>query len=132
MQEASVKGLTPVVMVDNVKRTIEFYKDKLGFNIIVTVPQEGSEPLDFAILQHGGAMVMFQERNNLIEEYPELKKQSAGGFTLFIEVDDVDYIYNTIKDRSKIIKDVHTSFYGMKEFALEDCNGIILIFAQRQ
>jgi uncharacterized glyoxalase superfamily protein PhnB len=130
MKKGALKSMTPNLMVESVNETVEFYK-KIGFQIIATVPEEGK--LDWAMLQHGNVMLMLQNRNNMVAEYPSLNdQQRGGGLTLFIEVDDVSSIFSEIRETANVIKDLHITFYGMKEFAIEDCNNFILTFAERQ
>lgn len=113
-------------MVKNVKETIKFYEEKLGFQKIVSVPEEG-EILNFAILHKDKISIMLQEQKNLIEEYSTLKTDEiVPTFTLFITVDDVVTIYNELKDKVKIAKELHKTFYGKDEFAIFDNNGNIL------
>lgn len=47
-------------------------------------------------------------------------------FTLFITVDDILAVYNELKYRVKIAKELHKTFYGKDEFAIFDNNGNIL------
>ncbi len=131
MIDAKLKSVTPNLMVESVNETIEYYKESLGFKILETVPSEGT--FAFAMMQLGGAMIMFQEKLSMKEEYPELSGQKpGGGLTLFIEVENVDYIYEQLKEKANVIKTPHIADYGMKEFAIQDCNGHVLTFAQRQ
>lgn len=118
--------ITTNIMVKNVKETIKFYEEKLGFQKIVSVPEEG-EILNFAILHKDKISIMLQEQKNLIEEYSTLKTDEiVPTFTLFITVDDVVTIYNELKDKVKIAKELHKTFYGKDEFAIFDNNGNIL------
>ncbi|MCI8759918.1 MAG: bleomycin resistance family protein [Clostridia bacterium] len=118
--------ITTNIMVKNVKETIQFYEEKLGFQKILSVPEEG-ETLDFAILSKDKISIMLQEQKNLIEEYPTLKLgEIVPTFTLFITVNDVVKVYNELKDKVKIAKELHKTFYGKDEFAIFDNNGNIL------
>jgi len=54
-------------MVKNVKETIQFYEEKLGFQKVLSVPEEG-EVLNFAILVKDKISIMLQEQTNLLEE----------------------------------------------------------------
>ncbi|MDE6141582.1 MAG: VOC family protein [Bacilli bacterium] len=124
------KTITANIMVKNVQDTIEFYESKLGFQRTLTVP-DSSEKLDFAILQKDDISIMFQEQQNLLEEYPTLaNKDITPTFTLFITVDNVKVIYEEIKDKVRIAVDLHQTFYGHEEFAVFDNNGNILTIAQ--
>ncbi len=114
------------IMVKNVKETVKFYEEKLGFRKILSVPEE-AEILNFAILNKDKISIMFQEQKNLIEEYPTLKTEEiVPTFTLFITVDNVINTYHELKDIVKLAKDLHKTFYGKDEFAIFDNNGNIL------
>lgn len=113
-------------MVKNVKETIKFYEEKLGFKKILSVPEQG-EILNFAILNKDKISIMLQEQENLTSEYPTLKtNEIVPTFTLFITVNDVLAIYNELKDKVEIAKELHKTFYGKDEFAIFDNNGNVL------
>ncbi len=114
------------IMVKNVKETIKFYEEKLGFKKVLSVPESGNI-LNFAIISKDNISIMFQEQNNLLEEYPSLKKEEIiPTFTLFITVQDVNKLYEELKDKVDIAKNIHETFYGGLEFAIFDNNGNIL------
>lgn len=118
--------ITTNIMVKNVKETVKFYEEKLGFRKILSVPEE-AEILNFAILNKDKISIMFQEQKNLIEEYPTLKTEEiVPTFTLFITVNNVINTYHELKDIVKLAKDLHKTFYGKDEFAIFDNNGNIL------
>ena len=67
----------------------------------------------------------------MTDEYPQLEKYLIGGFlTFYINVTDIQKHYDNLKDKATIAKDLHTTFYGATDFAIEDCNGYILTFSQ--
>lgn len=118
--------VTTNIMVKNVKETIAFYENVLGFEKVLSVPENGDN-LCFAILAKDKISIMLQEQNNLIEEYPTLKiDEIKPTFTLFITVDNVVSLYEELKDKVQLAKELHKTFYGKDEFALFDNNGNIL------
>lgn len=118
--------ITTNIMVANVKETIKFYEEKLGFQKVVSVPEKG-EVLNFAILNKDKISIMLQEQKNLLEEYPTLQKEViVPTFTLFVTVDDVAKMYDELKCKVKIAKELHKTFYGKDEFAVFDNNGNVL------
>lgn len=118
--------ITTNIMVKNVKETIKFYEEKLGFQKILSVPEEG-EVLNFAILNKDKISIMLQEQKNLIEEYLTLKTDEiVPTFTLFITVDNVVSMYNELRDKVRLAKELHKTFYDKDEFAIFDNNGNIL------
>jgi uncharacterized glyoxalase superfamily protein PhnB len=99
------KDLMPNLMVKDVEKTVDFYKNVL---------------------------ISFQEEKSIKEEYPQLNKLPEGGaFTLYIHVSDVNELYESIKGKATIAKELHKTFYGSTDFAVEDCNGYILTFSQQ-
>lgn len=121
---------TPNLMVKNVRQTVDFYTKVLDFNVIGLVPESGDD-LVFAIVQSGNVMFMFQEENSLKEEYPQLAKYpQGGGLTFYIHVSDIHGLYEKLKGKVTIAKEMHETFYGSTDFAIQDCNGYILTFSQ--
>lgn len=126
-----LQQLTPNLMVDDVNETVSFYEKILGFKLVMSVPETGV--FNWAMVQHGGVILMFQSKESLIEEYPALKTQAMGGaLTLYIKVVDVAGLHNKIKDKVNIVLNLHKTFYGVEEFAIQDINGFILTFAGEQ
>ena len=118
--------ITANIMVKNVKETIKFYEENLGFRKVLSVPEEG-EKLNFAIISKDKISIMFQEQESLLEEYSSLQKNEIiPTFTLFITVSDVRLLYEELKNKVKIAKEIHKTFYGKDEFAIFDNNGNIL------
>ncbi len=120
------ESITTNIMVKSVEDTLDFYINKLGFVKVLNVPMEG-DVFDFAIVKKDNITIMFQEQNNLEEEYPTLKvDEIKPTFTLFITVKNVNDVYLELKDKVDIAKDLHKTFYGKDEFAIFDNNGNIL------
>ncbi|HET7641262.1 MAG TPA: VOC family protein [Ktedonobacteraceae bacterium] len=126
---AMLKKLTPNLMVEDVNRTVAFYQEVLGFELLTSVPEEGQ--LAWAMLKRGGVELMFQTRGSLTEELPSLGGKDIGGtFNLYIDVEDIQGLYAAIRDKVTVVANMHTTFYGANEIAIEDCNGYILTFAE--
>lgn len=118
--------ITTNIMVKNVKETIKFYEEKLGFQKVLSVPENG-ELLNFAIVSKDKISIMFQEQGNLLDEYDTLKtNEIIPTFTLFITVKDVTLLYEELKNKVQIAKGLHKTFYGKDEFAIFDNNGNVL------
>ena len=133
--------LTPNLMVPDVVRTTAYYLETLGFNFVMGMPEKaeapvfawpGKDPLAFAAVKSGAVEIFFQSRKSLGGELPVLAGQKTGGsFTLYIECDDLDARYKKIAAAGSFLKDLRTTFYGMREFYIQDINGYILAFAQK-
>lgn len=123
------ENITINIMVESVSDTIKFYKETLGFDVELTVPEEG-EILNFAIIKKDSISIMIESKEALVEEYQVLDtKEIKPMFTLFINVNDVEMLYSELKDKVTIAKDIHKTFYGKLEFAIFDNNKNILTFS---
>ena len=125
------KAMTTNLMVKSVDKAMAFYKEVLGFSEVTSVPSKNNE-LQFAILSKDQLMIMMQEKNNFIEEYPVLKTPAVQpSVSLYIVVDNLEALYNELKTKHSIYTELHTSFYGAKEFAITDVDGYVLTFTER-
>jgi len=124
------KKLTPNLMVNDVNMTIKFYQDNFGFDPVVTMPDTGK--FNFAILSNGNVELMIQKRESFSQELNIPKDAQTGGtFSLFFEVNDIIPLYEkTSSSGLQMVRELHQTFYGTKEFAVKDNNGYILIFSE--
>jgi uncharacterized glyoxalase superfamily protein PhnB len=129
MKNIKLHSLSPNVIVDDVNKTVDYYVNNLGFNFITSVPQEGS--YNWAMVMRDQVTVMFQSLQSLQEDLPELKIKQKGSIgTFFIEVDNIEGLYQSMKDKVTILGKIRVTFYGKKEFTIQDLNGYFLTFAE--
>lgn len=125
-----LKKLTPNLMVEDVARTLDFYRDVLGFQVLTTVPPD-QPPFTWGMVNRDGVELMFQARASLGADIPALADAPIGASqTFYIEVEDIDALYAAIKGKVEIVQDMHTTFYDTREFAFRDVNGYILAFSE--
>lgn len=125
-----IKKLTPNLIVSNVEQSLTFYCDVLGFTKADTVPEQS--PYVFAIVQSGPVAIFLNAPGPAVEEYPAFADKAIGGtLTLYMEVSDVETIYENLKARVKVTMPLEKKFYGVTEFAFEDPDGYVITFAQR-
>ncbi|MBI5042910.1 MAG: VOC family protein [Nitrospirae bacterium] len=134
--------LTTNMMVDDVQKTLKFYKESLNFDFVMGVPQDKNEvivendfkrKLVYAFVKHGSIEIMFQAKESLSNDISYFKNKSIGAsISFYFEVDDVNSTYEKLKNKVKIVKDIFTTWYGMREFYISDCNGYILGFAKQE
>lgn len=127
-----IESITANLMVESVEDTITFYQEVLGFTVGATVPND-SGTLNFAIITHNNLRLMFQQKDNFIEEYPILSTPIVKpSISLFMVVDNFMEFYNLVKDKAQILADIHKTFYGATEFAVADNNGYVITIAEKQ
>jgi catechol 2,3-dioxygenase-like lactoylglutathione lyase family enzyme len=122
--------LTPNLIVSNVGRSVEFYRDVLGFTVAATVPE--AAPYVFAIVQSGPVEIFLNAPEPAVAEYPAFKDRPIGGtLTLFIEVVDIARAHASLQGTVKIVMPLEHKWYGVTEFAFEDPDGYLITFAER-
>jgi uncharacterized glyoxalase superfamily protein PhnB len=122
--------LTPNLVVSDVERSVRFYEDALGFRFAFGVPDQ--PPRVFSAVQRDGIEIFLNLRNPADEDFPALHKMPIGGsLTQFIEVTDIDVLYEAVRHKARLVMDLKDQFYGMREFAIADPDGWIITFAQR-
>ena len=140
--QTTFKKLTPDLMVINVAKTVEYYTKKLGFKLDMLVPEneetietelrDGKEYV-YAMVSRDGVFVMFMRKDVYEKDVPALKGVTIGASaTFYCEVDNIDELRDSFKGKGvEIIKDLSVTWYGMREFYIQDCNGYILGFAEQ-
>ena len=131
------QDVTPNLIVDDIDRSLAFYRDLLGFQVVTSVPD--AAPFVFVWLRRDDVSVFLNAKAGLMEEdVPELAGRPIGGTnTLFMNIEadspeaGVDRLFHDISGRVKVVMPLKTQFYGLREFGVEDPDGYILFVAQR-
>jgi uncharacterized glyoxalase superfamily protein PhnB len=125
-----IKKLTPNLVVQDVGRSLAFYRDVLGFAVETTVPDV--PPYVFAIVHSGSVEIFLNAPGPAIEEYPAFGGRPIGGtLTLFIEVERIHDAFETLQARVPIVMPLEKKWYGVTEFAFTDPDGYVITFAER-
>lgn len=124
------KKLTPNLLVADVARSVAFYVDVLGFTRGMTVPEEA--PFAFASVVGGAVEIFFNEKETAAKDYPAFAGKPIGATgTMFVEMENVEQLYEQLKARVPIVMPFVTQWYGLKEFAIADPDGYVITFAER-
>lgn len=113
-------ALRPIIYTKQVKFTIEFYIEMLGFTC-----NGYSEDGNWATLSRDEVEIMISYPN---EHVPFDKPVFTG--SLYITTDNVDELWNEWKQVTVVCYELETFPYGMREFAIYDNNGYLLQFGQ--
>jgi catechol 2,3-dioxygenase-like lactoylglutathione lyase family enzyme len=124
-------SLTPNLIVADVERSMAFYRDVLGFEVVTTVPD--ASPYVFAIVRSGPVEVYLNAPGPATEEYPLLADRPIGGsLTLFIRITGVRAAYEELKGRVNVVLPLEKKWYGVTEFACTDPDGYVITFAEQE
>lgn len=118
-------NLIPILGVADVGKTIKFYEDALKFEVKNTYEHEGI--LVWAFLQSREVELMVEAHE---EQVSNNSHQLEKDTTLYFYPDDVEELHALLKTQGYPVSDRRVTFYGMKEFHLQDPNGYLLCFGQ--
>ncbi len=111
-------ALVTTLEVKNMDEAIQFYESLLDFKCI-------SRESDWAFIQKDEVGIMLSSRYD-IDKHP--KPVFTG--SLYIYVDDIDVIWQILKDKVDICYPLQNFEYGTREFSIYDCNGYKIQFGQ--
>ena len=135
METPSIKQATPLITVEDVDECLPFWIDRLGFELLGTVPHE--DATGFAMLKHGDMQLMYQSQASVQADLgasgaPEglAQEMGAGTATLFIEVASLDPVIAALGEAPVIVPRRET-FYGMDEIFVRAPCGTVVGFAAK-
>ena len=117
--------LSPTLAVRDMKKTIDFYTNSLGFKLGMTFPSPDNP--EYADLSKDGMVLMFLPTANIgISSNEKL----GVGVNLYMQIDgDIDEYYDELKKKGvKITEDIKDEPYGIRDFTVEDVDGYLLTF----
>jgi|SRR4030095_1304461 len=119
MTEKKFWKVSPHLPVKDVKETVEWYKQNLGF---------GEEWFYGDPVTDGGCR---RDEMRFLFGIGSEPFQPLKGVSLILFVTNVDEVYNEIRERGlQIVSEIKNYDYGIREFSLLDCNGYLLRFSE--
>ena len=125
--------MIPELSVSNLEKSLAFYK-ALGFKIEYERPEN-----KFVFLSMGEIQFMIQEISDDDKwDVAPLSYPFGNGINFQLEVDNVEYIYNSLKGNDyEIAFEIEENWYrqdnkllGNKEFLVQDPDGYLLRFSE--
>lgn len=115
-----VQKVVPMIHVPDVRATVEWFKT-IGFEVTGTHEEDGA--LSWAALSFGATGIMLNEGG-----LPSSAHRRE--VDLYVYTDDVDGLYQRVKDVVEVVEGLHDTFYGMREFIIRDLNRFWIPFGQ--
>ncbi|HXZ94683.1 MAG TPA: VOC family protein [Dehalococcoidia bacterium] len=119
--------ISPTLAVRNMKQTIQFYRDSLGFKIGMTFPDPDNP--EYVDLSKDGMVLMFIPVKNVGIS----SRQKLGtGVNLYMQINgDIDEYYSELKTKGvEVVVDIKDEPFGIRDFTVVDINGYRLTFNQ--
>ena len=111
----------PMIHVPDVRTTLEWYRS-IGFRVMNTYDNDEGG-LSFGMVSWGTSEVMFNEDGKPSSNFRR-------EVDLYVYTDEIDALYQRLKDQVEVVEGVHDTFYGMREFIIRDLNRFWITFGQ--
>ncbi len=126
MTRGKIIGSAPILLVADVVKSANYYRDKLGF----TYDRFWGEPPCFCMPRRDGHIVMLSQVDDPKHIVPHYKVV-PNMWNIYFWVDDVEAVYAELKGRGATIDyGLGIKEYGVKEFGVQDLDGYDIAFGQ--
>jgi len=118
--------VAPVFVVSDVRKSVAYYRDGLGFEVIGTF----GEPLEMAFVGRGGTQIMLQDAEGKPTPGPNHSYKSVAWDVLFWVSDIQELNEEFRRSGAEIRRAPYETFYGHIELEAVDPDGHVLCFSQ--
>lgn len=118
---STVKRISPMLAAANMKETVAFYQDVLGFTPVTQSPE-------YAIMQRDGQTVHFMKAAS-----EEVMQCVRGHAEIYIEVSGIHSLWEHVKTfkNRHLVRDLFDREYGMTEFHITDPNDCLVFVGEK-
>lgn len=118
--------LAPMLAANDLAETIGFYEG-IGFRCQGTFEADGQ--MVWCSLERDGIRLMFTwDPPHTHDDGSEHTHEPAMAGSLYFYTDDVDAIWDDLRMNAEVEFDLDDRPYGMRDFAITDPNGYVLVF----
>jgi uncharacterized glyoxalase superfamily protein PhnB len=123
-----VREATPVFLVGDIAKTMEWYTSKLGFDAEAIPPRP---PHNFCIMRKDDISIFLQQLDGY-RHRDHYHEREGGVWAAYLRTQDVEALYKKLKDVSgvRIVQPLRRQDYGQWEFEVRDPDGHVLVFAE--
>jgi catechol 2,3-dioxygenase-like lactoylglutathione lyase family enzyme len=126
MTKAIFTGIAPQFVVPDIVATAEFYRDKLGFEILGYF----AEPPVYAMVKRDNAEIHFGKSDNGQIQLNENVRKGLGS-DVYVFVSDINALREEFPSNGvDIVEGPIKRIYGCTEITIEDCNGFQIVFGE--
>ncbi len=117
-------------LVDDVDKAVQWYRDILGAQLQHSLPD--TPPFEWVSLKLDGVEIMFARKESGRKWYTDRVETSIKPTNIiaYIYVNDINSMYEQLKDKAQVIMKPVDQDYGIREFAFQDPFGFVIVVAQ--
>lgn len=125
---ANLTYIAPLFIVSDVRDSVNFYVEKLGFELIHIAPEEG--PF-FAIVGREKVWIMLKAIAPEIKPIPNHTRHEWARIDAYISAADPDSLYEEYQSKGvQFHKPLRNDEDNLRGFELQDADGYVLFFGR--
>jgi catechol 2,3-dioxygenase-like lactoylglutathione lyase family enzyme len=125
---SNLNSITPFFIVTDLKDSVTFYVDKLGFEVWYTGPEESPY---WAMIGRGPVSVMLKVIADDIKPVPNPSLHEWAAWDAYISTDDPDTLFDEYSAAGVIFrKPIHDNSDNLRGFEVTDADGYVLFFGR--
>jgi catechol 2,3-dioxygenase-like lactoylglutathione lyase family enzyme len=110
-----------LLLVEDLDRSIAFYRDQLGFSLGGTAEADGK--IFWCRLQRGGASLMLEQAEEALPP-----GERGRGVHFYFVCEDAEAMYRELSERGLEIGPPSVAYYGMKQIFVPEPDGYSICF----
>ena len=125
-----IQGLTPLIQVYDMPKSVRFYSSVLGFDMVMHAPgyaiEGGEELFHWCLLRREGTELMLNtayDEGERPEQRDTLRDLSHGDTGLYFGCPDLDAAYEHVLSLGVACAPPKTAWYGMRQLFFRDPDG---------
>lgn len=122
-----LNSVTPFFIVDDLAKTIGFYRDRLGFDVLY---KGGDANVDFwAMLGRDKITLMFKAITPDIHPQPNHTRHEWASWDAYVYTPNPDSLYAEFREKDvPMRRELANTNDGLRAFEVQDNNGYVLCF----
>ena len=126
-----LNSIAPFFIVDNLRQSLDFYRSKLGFELLYSGGGKGPDDDHFGIVGRDGVTIMLKSITPEIHPQPNHMRHEWARWDAYIGTDDPDALYAEFAGRDvSVHRELSDTSDGLRAFEITDNNGYVLCFGR--
>jgi catechol 2,3-dioxygenase-like lactoylglutathione lyase family enzyme len=126
-----LNSITPFFVVDDLQKSLDFYRSMLGFEIMYTGGGSGLDNDFWGIVSRDGVMLMLKHITPEIHPQPNHSRHEWARWDAYINTSDPDSLYKEYVGRAvPMHSELGDASDGLRAFEVIDNSGYVLCFGR--
>jgi catechol 2,3-dioxygenase-like lactoylglutathione lyase family enzyme len=124
-------GIAPFFVVDDLQPSLDFYRERLGFEVTYRGGGDGESEDFFGIVERDGVMIMLKAIGADVHPQPNRTRHEWARWDAYVKTSDPDALYQEYTARSvPMHRALADTGDGLRAFEIVDNSGYVICFGR--